>query len=51
MSDITHIAALGDVSIGSYVDRTTNIYEGPVILGEDLMTITIGDKVEVIPKD
>ncbi len=47
----THIAALGDVSIGSYVDRTTNIYEGPVILGEDLMTITIGDKVEVIPKD
>ena len=30
-----------------YVGRTTKYYDGKVVLGEDLMTITIGDEVKV----
>jgi ribonuclease Z len=44
-----HIGTLGNVPISDFIDRTKEHYDGPVILGEDLMTITIADKVEVIP--
>ena len=46
-----HIGTLGDVPISDFVDRTKEHYDGPVIVGEDLMTITIADKVEVIYKE
>ena len=37
----------GDESSTDYVDRTREHYAGKIILGEDLMTITIADEVKV----
>ena len=47
----THIGTFGDVPSGEFVDRTKKLYDGPVIIGEDMMTIAIADKVYVVPKE
>ncbi len=46
-----HVGTFGDVPDSEIIDRTKANYDGPVVVGEDLMTITIADEVEVIRKD
>lgn len=48
MAAYTHIISLG-VEDGDidYIERTNEIYDGKVVLGEDLMTFEIGDEIEV----
>ena len=44
----SHIGTFGgDESTSEFVDRTREHYPGRIILGEDLMTITIADDVKV----
>lgn len=43
----THIATFLPEHEATIVDRTNEIYDGKVVLGEDLMTIEIGDEVKV----
>ncbi|MFC4022314.1 MBL fold metallo-hydrolase [Oceanobacillus longus] len=44
----THIATFLPEHEATIVDRTNEIYDGKVVLGEDLMTIEIGAEVKVI---
>ncbi|WP_067726919.1 MBL fold metallo-hydrolase [Oceanobacillus damuensis] len=43
----THIATFLPEHEATIVDRTKEIYDGKVVLGEDLMTIEIGDEVKI----
>jgi ribonuclease Z len=43
----THILQFGGYSLDDMIDATRKVYSGPFEMGEDLMTIEVGDKPEV----
>jgi ribonuclease Z len=43
----THILQLHGVTLDEIMSRTKRIYNGQVIIGEDLMTFNVGERVQV----
>lgn len=43
-----HIVQCLGVSLEEMMDRTRKMYSGPVVFGEDLMRIIVGDSVKVL---
>ena len=43
-----HILLFMGVSLDEVLERTRSVYDGPVIVGEDMMQIQIGETVQVI---
>ena len=43
-----HVALFRGVSDEEVMKRTRVVYDGPLVMGEDLMTFEIGDQVQVI---
>ena len=43
-----HVVQFQGVSLGEVMDRTRKEYGGPVLFGEDLMKIEVGDSVKVM---
>jgi ribonuclease Z len=42
-----HIIQFMGVTLEEIMTRTTNVYSGPVVIGEDMMKIEIGDSIQV----
>ena len=43
-----HFIQFQNISVDAIMDRTRAVYDGPVLVGEDLMSFEIGDEVKVI---
>jgi ribonuclease Z len=46
----SHIGLNGDATEQDLVTRTRAIYDGPVVVGQDLMSIAVGDETRVEPR-
>lgn len=44
----THVIQFKDVSSEEMITRTRTDYDGPLVMGEDLMQIEVGDKVRIL---
>ena len=44
----THVIQWHGVGLEEMLNRTQKVYNGPVIMGEDLMTFEVGDSVELV---
>ena len=43
----THLVLFGDVTVKDVVSQTRKTYTGPLEVGQDLMTVEVGEKVQV----
>lgn len=48
---LTTDAAISPPSVDDVLTRTRTTYTGPLVVGEDLMTIEVGDTVQVLPPE